>query len=230
MANLNPMRSDPFAQSPQQRAPQSQRGRAGNQTGKSVAPVVVAAGIGAAGSLLGGLLSKKKPPPENPNIGLGAALNPRSPLNTLFDQITAQRLRQVSALGRSATQQAIEEGNDRHGGGLLLNRQSAILNAQQQAASQAFAGGAQLKAGAIQSALDFERKKALANLQADLNSVPWYASALPSIGNSIGLYLGLQGLSANAQTAQNINMQDSIPQGIPGLSPGTPYYGGGTNV
>lgn len=223
MANL-----DPRAQGPQTRGtqPRSQRGRVGNRASPKIAPVVAAAGISAGASLIGGLLSKKKPPPENPNIGIDAALDAKSPLNSLFDQVTAQRLRQVNALGRSATQQAIEEANDRHGGGLLLNRQSTILNATQRGASAAFAGGAQLRAGAIQSALQFERQKALAQLNADLNAVPWYANALPSIGNSIGLYLGLQGLSANPAT--NLQLQDSIPQGIPGVGTGTPVNPGGT--
>lgn len=181
---------------PARRSPGAGRGAAGRTTGAKVAPIIVAAGIGAAGSFLGGIFGgRKKGPTVDPEEfkRLGTPGLQSDPNQQFFNRMLGGRLRAIESLAGSQRQASSELFASRNIRGTPGIQAFGQIGAQAQAAGQEAVTGIQaLQFDEFQQARQFERAAFLERLRGDVaqDRTPWYASFFASIGQSGGTAAG----------------------------------------
>lgn len=127
-------------------------------------------------------------------IGLGGALNPPPEIAQFYQTLLGNRLRAAETIAGSQRNAALNALEARGmGQSTEVARAFNDIGYRQQLAGQEAAAGVQaLQYAAYQSALDFERQKYLTRLRADVaqDRKPWWSSALPIVGDVIGMIAG----------------------------------------
>lgn len=129
-------------------------------------------------------------------LGVSGALNPPAPIKNYYTTLLGNRLRAIESLAgaqRYAGQGILESRG--MGSSSEVGRLNADIAGKEQLAGQEAAAGVQaLQYAQFEGAMNFERQAYLARLSADVaqDRTPWYAKAIPIVGDVIGQYLGSQ--------------------------------------